>query len=98
MDQLKMGIQLKLKKEVYRHLSRKMQTHLWQNICHQKGRSLLQILAEQSRTKLWFFKLVCFELSLHCKGCKATVGNTPQALYCSAVQPFHNCSTYRETL
>lgn len=95
MNQLKMGIQLKLKKETYRHLSREMQTPLWQNIFQKKGRSLLQILIEQSRTKLSsIFKLVCFGLSLPRT---ATVDNTPQALYCSAVQPFHNCSAYRKT-
>lgn len=69
-----MDIQLKLKNKTSRHLSRKMKTQLWQNIFQQKGRSLLQILIEQSRTKLWFFKLVYFELSLHCK---ATVDNAP---------------------
>lgn len=76
MDQLKMGVQLKLKKETYRHLSREMQIQLWHNIFQQKGRSLLQVLIEQSRTKLWFFKFVCFELSLHHK---ATVDNAPSS-------------------
>lgn len=57
MNQLKMGIQLKFKKETYRHLSREMQTQLRQNIFQQKARSLLQILIEQSRANFWFFNL-----------------------------------------